>query len=83
MAHEADDMDAAFAAAAGGCRVRVRRGRKAVAVVPLEDLQRLEELDSSEDRLLGDLADSAKQEWETAGKPTIAWDDVKRAAGLD
>jgi hypothetical protein len=66
----------AAARASRGERVRVRSGRRCVAVVPLEDLQFLERLEDEED--LRDLR-AFRAEAEREG--TIPWDQVK--ASLD
>lgn len=56
-----------------------RRGKAVAALIPLEDLALLEEL---EDRL--DLEDfrAAKEEWERDGKKTIPWEKIKADLGL-
>lgn len=74
-------LEAAFAEAAGGRRVKVRRGRKTVAVVPVEDLERLEELDRAEDRALGDVARAAKAEAEANGEAPVLWAEADRRLG--
>lgn len=74
-------MEDAFAEAVSGRRVKVRRGRRAVAVVPMEDLQRLEELDAEEDRLLGEAAQAAKAEAEAKGEKPVPWEDADRRLG--
>lgn len=66
-------------AAKGERIVLHRRGKNVAALVPLEDLALLEEL---EDRL--DLEDfrAAKEEWEREGQKTIPWEKVKADLGL-
>ena len=53
-----------------------RSGKDIVAVVPMEDLALLEEL---EDRYLIRAADEA--EAKSAGQPLVAWEDAKRELG--
>ncbi|HYV41839.1 MAG TPA: type II toxin-antitoxin system prevent-host-death family antitoxin [Thermoanaerobaculia bacterium] len=56
-----------------GERVVLRRGRKAVAaVVPIEDLKRLQELEDEED-----LRDVCSALEEASRKGTIPWEKVK------
>ncbi|NUP99895.1 MAG: hypothetical protein HUU35_08575 [Armatimonadetes bacterium] len=57
-ADHADDLEAAFAQAAKGERVILRRGGKRFGLVPLADLARLENLDD-EAAARADLADFA------------------------
>jgi len=61
-------------------RIIVRRGGKDVAaLVPLEDLAALEEM---EDRLdAGDFR-AAKRQWEREGKKTVSWDKLKAELGM-
>ena len=56
-----------------------RRGKDLVAVVPIEDLEALEEI---EDRLDAEAARKALAEWEAEGRPTIPAAEVFREAGL-
>lgn len=70
------DLDAAFAAAAAGERVTVRRGRQAAAVVPLADLDRLVRLDAEED--LDDVAAEAA----LAEGPCRPSEELRRKHGL-
>jgi len=61
-----------------GERVVVERGGKAVAaLIPMEDLRALEEL---EDRL--DLEEAERALRESAGEPTIPLEEAKRELGL-
>lgn len=61
-------------AAYGGERVIVHRGKKAIAaVVPMQDIEFLEEV---EDRM--DLAEARKRLHE----PTIPWAKIKKELGL-
>jgi prevent-host-death family protein len=61
-----------------GQRVIVERGGKAVAaLVPIEDLRALEEL---EDRL--DLEEAERALRESAGEPTISLEQAKKELGL-
>ncbi|HKA53366.1 MAG TPA: type II toxin-antitoxin system prevent-host-death family antitoxin [Candidatus Binatia bacterium] len=56
-----------------------RQGKNVAALIPVEDLALLEEL---EDRL--DLEDfrAAKEEWEREGKKTVPWEKIKADLGL-
>ena len=56
-----------------------RHGKRVAALVPLQDLAALEEL---EDRL--DAADlqSARKQWERSGRKTVSWDKLKSELGL-
>ena len=58
-----------------------RRGKDVAALVPLEDLAALEEMEM-EDRL--DAADfrAAKRQWERGGKKTVSWDKLKAELGI-
>jgi len=68
----------AAAKANQGERVRVRIGRRQVAVVPVEDLILLERLEDEED-----LRDVRASRAETKRKGTIPWDDAKASLGLE
>lgn len=68
----------AVATASQGERVRVRVGRRRVAVVPVEDLLVLEKLEDEED-----LRDVRASRAETELMGTIPWDQVKATLGLD
>lgn len=62
----------------GGERVRLtRHGKPVAAVVPIEDVELLEDL---EDEIDIELARQALAEMET--DPPIAWEEVKREFGL-
>ena len=62
----------------GGERVRLTRHGKAVAaVVPVEDLRLLEELEDA-----FDLADLETALADPANRERIPWEDVKRELGL-
>ena len=74
-------IEDATAAAAEGRRVTVHRGRQTVAVVPVSDLARLEELDREEDRLLGEAAAAAKAEAEASGEAPLPWFEADRRLG--
>ena len=56
-----------------------RRGKDVAALVPLEDLAALEEM---EDRL--DARDflAAKRQWERGGKKTVSWEKLKAELGI-
>jgi prevent-host-death family protein len=56
-----------------------RRGKDVAALVPLEDLALLEELEDRQD--LEDFR-AAKEEWERDGRKTIPWEKVKADLGL-
>lgn len=79
----ADDIMAAFRDAAAGKRVVVERDGQRVALIPAADLASLLEYEAEEDRLLGELAQQAKDEWQSEGGSTVAADEVFRRAGLD
>ena len=57
--------------------VLTRQGKPVAAVVPIEDLERLEAI---EDRLDVEAARGALREAETGG--TTPWEEVKKEAGL-
>ena len=74
------DLEAAACAAQAGRRVVVEReSGKAIAVVPAEDLELIEELERRED---ADLL-AASLEAEAKDQQPSAWVDVKRRLGLD
>ena len=56
-----------------------RRGRGGAALVPLEDLVALEEM---EDRLDARDFRAAKRQWEREGKKTVSWDKLKAELGI-
>ncbi|MBI3934593.1 MAG: type II toxin-antitoxin system Phd/YefM family antitoxin [Acidobacteria bacterium] len=61
-------------------RVIVRRqGRKVAAIVPIEDLAALEEM---EDRQDARDFHAAKKQWGRQGKRTVSWDKLKTELGL-
>ena len=64
--------------ASQGERVRVRIGRRRVAIVPVEDLLFLETLEDEED-----LRDVRASRAETERRGTIPWDQVKASFGLE
>lgn len=66
-------------AARGERLVVQRRGRDVAALVPLEDLARLEE---AEDEADARAAREALDEMERTGEKPIPWEQVKREAGL-
>lgn len=75
--------DQAIERAAAGERVVVRRaGAELVAVVPLEDLRRLEELEAEEDRLDAEEAERIMAVARANGEEPVAWEQVKRELGL-
>ena len=67
----------AAAAATQGERVRVRIGRRRVAIVPVEDLHLLERLEDEED-----LRDLRAPRAEAEREGTIPWNQVKASLGL-
>ena len=90
MAHQpsadvasAPDLEAAFRDAAAGRRVKVRRGRKTVGVVPARDLDRLEAMDEEEDRLLAQIGRAALEEFRASGEEAVSLEEVRRRLGLD
>ena len=56
-----------------------RRGKNVAALVPVEDLALLEEL---EDRLDAEDFRAAKEEWKRDGKKTLPWEKIKADLGL-
>jgi prevent-host-death family protein len=58
--------------------VLTRRGKEVAAIVPIEDLRWIEEL---EDRLDVEAAREALAEVEVKG--TVSWEEVKRKLGLE
>ncbi|MBI3184064.1 MAG: type II toxin-antitoxin system Phd/YefM family antitoxin [Myxococcales bacterium] len=59
--------------------VLTRRGKKLVAVVPVEDLERLEAL---EDKLDVAAAERAEKRAKAKGEKPIPWDKAKKKLGL-
>ena len=61
-------------------RVIVRcRGKDVAALVPMEDLAALEEM---EDRLDAEDFRAAKKRWQRGGLKTVPWDKLKSELGL-
>ena len=56
-----------------------RRGKDVAALVPLEDLAALEEMEDRFDA--GDFR-AAKRQWERGGKKTVSWDKLKAELGI-
>jgi prevent-host-death family protein len=64
--------------------VLTRGGEPVAAIVPLDDLRALEELDAAEDEYWSRAADEAVARWEAEGRPrTISHDDICREFGID
>ena len=57
--------------------VLTRRGKEIVAVIPIEDMKRLEEI---EERL--DVAEAVKALKEAKKKGTVSWQKLKKELGL-
>jgi len=68
-----------------GARVVLTRGGKPVAaIVPLQDLRALEELDEAEDAHLSRVAAEAVAQWEAEGRPAgVPMEDIARDLGID
>ena len=61
-------------------RVIVRRqGKEVAAIVPMEDLAALEEM---EDHLDAKDFRAAKRQWQRGGRKTVTWDKLKAELGL-
>jgi prevent-host-death family protein len=60
--------------------VVVRRGKKAVALIPFEDLELLEAFEEEED--LEDIKAMEAAKIEQGDDPLIPWEQVKAKAGL-
>ena len=58
--------------------VLTRRGKPLAAIVPMEDIRRLQELEDAED-----LADAQAALKETEEKGTVSWSELKKTCGLD
>jgi len=59
-------------------------GEPVAALVPVEDLRALEELDDAEDAYWQRVADEAHAQWKAEGRPPgIAMEDVARDLGID
>lgn len=71
------DLKRALRRASEGERVVVKRGKKGVAVVPIEDLRLLQKLEDEED-----LRDAREALKEAKEKGTIPWEKVKAELGL-
>ena len=56
-----------------------RRGKAVAALIPLEDLALLEELEDQKD--VEDYR-AAKEEWERDGRKTVPWEKIKADLGL-
>ena len=56
-----------------------RRGKDVAAIVPIEDLAALEEM---EDRLDSEDFRAAKKRWQRGGLKTVPWDKLKAELGL-
>jgi antitoxin (DNA-binding transcriptional repressor) of toxin-antitoxin stability system len=73
-----DDIDRALVRVSHGERVVLKQGRKAVAtVVPMEDLERLRQLENEED-----LKDARAALREARRKGTTSWEKAKAELGL-
>ena len=55
------------------------QGKDVAAIVPLEDLAALEEM---EDRLDARDFRASKQQWEKEGRKTVSWNNLKAELGL-
>ena len=60
--------------------VLTRRGRPLVAVVPIEDVERLEALEDERD---AEEVRRRREAWERAGRPSISIEDVAARHGVD
>jgi prevent-host-death family protein len=60
--------------------VLTRRGKPMVAIVPVEDVARLEAVEDAED--VAEIRRRTK-EWERKGRPTISLEEVARKHGVD
>jgi len=56
-----------------------RRGKEIAAIVPMEDLAALEEM---EDRRDAQDFRSAKRQWQREGKKTVPWERLREELGL-
>ena len=59
--------------------VLTRHGKPIAAMVPLDDLETLEQIEDTRDAQLGA---AAHEEWLAGGKTTIPWSTVKAENGL-
>jgi PHD/YefM family antitoxin component YafN of YafNO toxin-antitoxin module len=60
--------------------VLLRRGKKAVAIIPIEDLELLEEFEAEEDQQ--DLLAMEEALKEQGDAPLVSWKEVKSNAGI-
>ncbi len=60
--------------------VLTRRGRPLVAVVPIEDVARLEALEDERD---AEEVRRRREAWERAGRPSVSIEDVAARHGVD
>jgi prevent-host-death family protein len=60
--------------------VLTRRGRPLVAVVPIEDVERLEALEDERD---AEEVRRRREAWERAGRPSVSIEDVAARHGVD
>ncbi|MCC7492393.1 MAG: hypothetical protein IT204_08615 [Fimbriimonadaceae bacterium] len=77
--HRALSQQAALAAAAAGERAVTRHAGQRLAVVPLSDLARLEQMD--EDDLLASLGDAALEQHRARGDRAIPLSEVLTELG--
>ena len=64
--------------------VLTREGTEVAAIIPIDDLRALEELDALEDAHWAKVATEAMAAWEAAGRPPgIPLEDVARELGID
>jgi prevent-host-death family protein len=64
--------------------VLTRDGQPVAAIVPLQDLRALEELDEAEDAHWSEVADEAVRQWEADGRPAgVPLEDIARELGID
>ena len=64
--------------------VLTRAGEPVAAIVPLEDLRALEELDAAEDEYWERVADEAHARWEAGGRPAgIPMAEIARDLDID
>ena len=64
--------------------VLTRDGKPVAAVVPIEDLRALEELDEAEDAHWSRVAAAAVTKWEAEGRPAgVSHEELARQLGID
>lgn len=64
--------------------ILTRDGTEVAAIVPMEDLRALEEMDELEDAYWAKAAAAAIADWEARGRPPgIPMEDVARELGID